>query len=152
MGKSNDTFYVSSLIYISILKIVGFPSSSAGKETACQFRRHNRHRFGPWVRKISWRRKWQPTTVFLPREFYGQTSLAGYSPWDHKELGTTERPRTDQNCQVQRRDNFMKLCILRTLELNKISSVLENEGCLFLGSIYALYCTFLFSFLYPLLS
>ena len=46
----------------------------------------------------------------------------------------------------------MKLCILRTLELNKISSVLENEGCLFLGSIYALYCTFLFSFLYPLLS
>ena len=38
-----------------------------------------------------WRRKWQPTPVFLSREFHGQRSLAGYSPWDHKELVTTER-------------------------------------------------------------
>ena len=56
-----------------------------------------------------------------------------------------------QSCQVQR-DNFMKFCILRTLELNKISSVLENGGCLFLGSICTLYFNFLFSFLHPLLS
>ena len=34
----------------------------------------------PWVRKIPWRREWQPTPVFLP----GQGSLAGYSPWGHK--------------------------------------------------------------------
>ena len=33
----------------------------------------------PWVRKILWRRKWQPTPVFLPGEFHGQRSLAGYS-------------------------------------------------------------------------
>ena len=32
---------------------------------------------------MSWRRKWQPTAVFLPREFHGQWSLVGYSPWDH---------------------------------------------------------------------
>ena len=38
-----------------------------------------------------WRRKWQPTPVFLSREFHGQRSLAGYSPWDHKQLVTTER-------------------------------------------------------------
>ena len=31
-----------------------------------------------------WRRKRQPTLVFLPRESQGQRSLAGYSPWDHK--------------------------------------------------------------------
>ena len=31
-----------------------------------------------------WRRKWQPTPVFLPRESHGQRSLAGYSPWAHK--------------------------------------------------------------------
>ena len=37
-----------------------------------------------------WRRKWQPTPVFSPGEFHGQRSLAGYSPWDHKELDTTE--------------------------------------------------------------
>ena len=32
----------------------------------------------------------QPTPVFLPREFRGQRSLVGYSPWGHKELDTTE--------------------------------------------------------------
>ena len=48
--------------------------------------------FNPWVGKIPWRRKWQhtPTPVFLPGEFHGQTSLAGYSPWSHKESDTTE--------------------------------------------------------------
>ena len=35
------------------------------------------------VVKISWRRKWLPTPVFLPREFHGQRSLVGYSPWHH---------------------------------------------------------------------
>ena len=35
---------------------------------------------------------WQPTPMFLPGELHGQRSLAGYSPWDHKELDTTERP------------------------------------------------------------
>ena len=35
--------------------------------------------FGPWVGKIPWRRVWQPTPVFLPGEFHGQRSLAGYS-------------------------------------------------------------------------
>ena len=38
-----------------------------------------------------WRRKWQPTPVFLPGKFHGQRSLVGYSPWGHKELDTTER-------------------------------------------------------------
>ena len=42
------------------------------------------------VRKISWRREWQPTPVLLPRKFHGQRSLVGYSPWDHKESDTTE--------------------------------------------------------------
>ena len=36
-----------------------------------------RHGFDPWVGKILWREKWQPTPVFLPRESHGQTSLAG---------------------------------------------------------------------------
>ena len=35
-------------------------------------------RFDPWVRKIPWRREWQPTLVFLPGACQGQTSLAGY--------------------------------------------------------------------------
>ena len=50
-------------------------------------------RFGldPWVRKIPWRRAWQPTPVFLPGESYGQRSLAGSSPSGPKELDMTER-------------------------------------------------------------
>ena len=47
--------------------------------------------FDPWVGKIPWRRKWQPTAVFLPGEYYGLRSLVGYSPWSHKELDTTEQ-------------------------------------------------------------
>ena len=57
------------------------PSWCSGKESACQNRREKRHRFNPWVGKIPWRRKWQPTPAFLPGKFHGQRSLAGYSPW-----------------------------------------------------------------------
>ena len=42
-------------------------------------------RFDPWVGKIPWRKAWQLTSVFLPREFHEQRSLAGYSPWGRKE-------------------------------------------------------------------
>ena len=45
-----------------------------------------RTRFDPWVGKNPWRREWQPTPVFLPREFHGLRSLVGYSPWGRKEL------------------------------------------------------------------
>ena len=39
-----------------------------------------RRRFNPWVRKILWRRAWQPTPVLLPGESHGQRSLADYGP------------------------------------------------------------------------
>ena len=61
------------------------PSSSDGR-VSLQCRRPG---FDPWVRKIPWRRI-QPTPVFLPGEFHGKRSLAGYSPWGHKELDTTD--------------------------------------------------------------
>jgi len=37
-----------------------------------------------WVSKIPWRRKWQPTPIFLSGRFHGQRSPAGYSPWSCK--------------------------------------------------------------------
>ena len=49
-----------------------------------------RRRLDPWVGRIPWRRKWQPTPEFLPGEFHGQRSLAGYSPWSPKEMEMTE--------------------------------------------------------------
>ena len=67
-----------------------------------QCRRLKRHGFNPRIRKIPWRRKWQSTPVFLPGKFHGQRSLVGYSPWDCKELDTTEQlsmhaPRLDSS-------------------------------------------------------
>ena len=47
--------------------------------------------FNSWVKKIPWKRAWQRTPVFLPGEFHGQRSLAGYSPWGSKEPDMTER-------------------------------------------------------------
>ena len=41
----------------------------------------------PWVRKIPWRRKWQPTPVFMPGKSHGPRILVGYSPWGHKRVG-----------------------------------------------------------------
>ena len=43
-----------------------------------------------WVRKIPWRRAWQPSPVLLSGESHGQRSLAGYSAWGRKELDTPE--------------------------------------------------------------
>ena len=51
-----------------------------------------RHVFNFWIRKIPWRRKWQPTPVFLPGKSYGQRSKAGGAVYKgHKELNMTEQ-------------------------------------------------------------
>ena len=73
-----------------INKIIGFPGGTSGKESTCQRGRPRRHRFNLWAGKMPWRRKWQPTPVLLPRDFNGQRSLVGYSPWGCKESHMTE--------------------------------------------------------------
>ena len=65
-------FVVLNMLYGASLK------AQMVKKSACQRRRLG---FDPWVRKIPWRRNWLPTPVFLPGEFHGERSLAGYSPW-----------------------------------------------------------------------
>ena len=60
----------------------------------CQCRSHKRHGFNPWVKKIPWRRKWQPTPVPLPGKCHWQRNLVGYSPCGFKEWGTTEHAHT----------------------------------------------------------
>ena len=49
-----------------------------------------RLRCNPWVRKIPWRREWQPAPVFLLVQPHGQRDLVGHSPWGLKELNTTD--------------------------------------------------------------
>ena len=47
----------------------------------------NPPRFNSWVRKLPWRKKWQPTPVFLSGKFHGQRNLEGYSPCGCKRVG-----------------------------------------------------------------
>ena len=79
---------------------MGFPGGTVGKESSCQCRRCQRPGFDPWVRMMPWRRKWQPTPVFLPGESHGQRSLAGYSPWGPREVDTTELLNTQTHIKV----------------------------------------------------
>ena len=65
-----------------------FLGGSDSNESACLC---GKPRFDPWVKKILWRREWQPTPVFMPGEFHGQRTLVGYSPWLHRELEMTEQ-------------------------------------------------------------
>ena len=72
----------------------GLPRWLNGKESICWCKRR---RFSPWVGKIPWRRKWQPTSVLLLGKSHGQRRLAGSSPQDCKELDTTERLTNNNN-------------------------------------------------------
>ena len=66
--------------------------------------------FDPWIGKIPWRRKWQPTPAWLPGEFLGQRSLVGYSPWGHNDLERTEskHTHTHTHTHTQTLSNYLK--------------------------------------------
>ena len=104
------SLYCAAVIWKKVPFPMGLPRWLSGKEFTWQCRRHRRHGFDPWVKKIPWSRKWQPTTVFLPGRFHGQRSLVGYSPWFHKESDTTEGLNR-QACHSARR--FLSICFVR---------------------------------------
>ena len=72
--------------FISLLLLIVKTASQVAQQqrTHRLSRRCRRHRFDPWVGKIPWRRKWQPTPVFLPEKSHGHRNLAGYVPWSQK--------------------------------------------------------------------
>ena len=91
-------------------------SSGAGKESICQCRRWGSN---PWVRKIPWRRKWQPTLVFLPGKFHVQRRLMGYKSMEsqrvrhnwatgHRPTGTHRYKRGWRKCLEQREQQKQK--------------------------------------------
>ena len=61
------------------------------------FVRCGRPGFDPWVGKIPWRRKWQPTPVSLPGKSHARRSLTGYSPWGHKIVRQDLATKQQQN-------------------------------------------------------
>ena len=76
-------FYI---IYYIHTHAKDFPGGSEGRSVCLQC---GRPRFDPWVGKIPWRRKWQPTPVLLPGESLGRRGMVVYSPWGRKESDTT---------------------------------------------------------------
>ena len=111
------------------LNILAFrlPRGSRGKESACHSRRQMRHEFHPWVRKIPWRRKWQPTLVFLP----------GKIPWtwSHKKLDMTKHASTQMHTTHFLHVEIIFWLIFKSIYVNKlISNILwlTIKGCLLL--------------------
>ena len=64
----------------------GFPDGSADKESTCNAGDTGDMGLDSWVRKILWRKAWQPIPAFLLGESHEQRSLAGYNPKGLKEL------------------------------------------------------------------
>ena len=88
------------LFYIQQSVFWAFPSGSAVKSLPAMQEMCRRRGFNPWVRKIPWSRKWQPTPIFLPGKSHGQRSLAGYSSWGPKELDMTLRLKNNSNSLI----------------------------------------------------
>ena len=100
----------------------GFPGGTSGKEPACQYRKHKRRGFDSWVGKIPWRRKWQPTPVFLP----------GEAPWTEEPGGLQsmglQRVRHDWIDLVHRDGNRLQAVWDQQLSLQTLKAmwVLQN--------------------------
>ena len=68
----------------------GILDGSVGELPACNAGDIGNSSLIPGLSTFPWRRKWQPTPIFLPGESQGQRNLAGYHPWGHKESDMTE--------------------------------------------------------------
>ena len=97
--------------------------SGEKKYPACQCRKHG---FDSWVRKIAWRRKWQPSLVFfLPGKSHGQRSLAGYSLWGPNTVRldlATEHSRMQSQRMVSQNDFSAFLSRRRRMNLGSWNS------------------------------
>ena len=87
---NNFEVYNTILLIIVIMLCIGASQLALVVKNLPANMADMRHGFNLWVRKIPWRRKWQPTPVFLPGKSNGQRSLAGYSPWGCKESDMTK--------------------------------------------------------------
>ena len=98
------------------------------KRIHLQCRKRRRHTFNPWVAKISWRRKWQPSPVFLPVKSHGQSRVVGYSPQGHKRVRhdwATEHTTTTT-------------CIYHTTKMVRVSVhvIADKTICSIASSVY----------------
>ena len=83
------------LIMCISAKISGLPRWHSGKE-------YGRRQFRSLSQEDPLRRKWQSIPLLLPGKVQGQRSLAGYSPWGHKESDKTEHAAPLQQTDLDR--------------------------------------------------
>ena len=93
-GRNHQSLKISPIsasflqVCVSMYYVPDTILDASSKESAYQCRRH---RFDPWVRKLPWRRKQQPTPEFLPAKSQGQRNLVVYSPCGHKKSDTADQ-------------------------------------------------------------
>ena len=93
--------------------------------TLCK--KHNITFFQPLCNE-AWRRTWQPTPVFSPGESHGRRSLAGYSPWGHRESDTTEL-QNNKTSQTKSVDIWLRVrCLLPSEDIQ------QSENCQLAGA------------------
>ena len=90
----------------------GLPQWLSRERIHLQCRRHRRCMFNPWVRRISWRRKWQPTLVFLPGKSHGQRNLAGYTPMGRRVGLSTARTRLNKYVLIKSHSDRPQLLLI----------------------------------------
>ena len=126
MGSHRVRHDWSDLAAAAAATISGFPGGASSRESACKCRRCG---FDPWIGKIPWSRKWQPTPVFLHGKFHGKRSLGGYIQWGH----TVGQAWAHAQQQLFHRDfhecSFVPLCmkfLLRIYFRDQLSHHLLN--------------------------
>ena len=108
----------------------GLPWWLSGKEPPCQCRRCG---FNPWVRKVPWRRKWQPPPIFLPGKSHGQRSLVRYSSRGHKRVG--------YDVEAKQQYISIVLDLYRVWNITFCRCVIDIAFLSYVGSRYSvLYC------------
>ena len=81
-----------------------------------------------WIGKIPWKRTWQPTPVFLPRESRGQRSLVGYSPWGRTESTGLKRLSSSSSSSRQEEPRRKRLEFPPVTKIaNKIQDFLHGR-------------------------
>ena len=76
---------------------------------------------------MHWRRKWQPTPVFLPEESHGRRSVVGGSPWGRTESDMTEV--TWQQWIIEEAREFQKTVTFALLTIPKLLTVWITANC-----------------------
>ena len=97
VGNYIDTasyYNINSILCICICyKVGGFPGGSVIKNLPANAGGSGSNL---WLRKIPWRRKWQPTPVFVSGKSHGKRSLVGYNPWGGKRVGSNLETKQQQ--------------------------------------------------------